>query len=85
MADTDRLEDEMKKKCERQVKNGVEDPVERLRLQCLGRGASGIKGLARYVGLLASSSSPVGSVGSAQLPYLFSSSLVIKDSGGGVN
>lgn len=48
MAATQRGERELKKKAEAQLKN-TKDPLERLRLQCLARGASGIKGLGRYV------------------------------------
>lgn len=48
MADVARQEQELKDKCNRDLKGGkVIDPVERLRLQCLARGASGIKGLGR--------------------------------------
>lgn len=46
MAATQRGERELRKKAESQLK-GAKDPLERLRLQCLARGASGIKGLGR--------------------------------------
>ena len=49
MAATQRGERELKKKAEAQLAKGTKDPLERLRLQCLARGASGIKGLGRYV------------------------------------
>lgn len=47
MAATQRGERELKKKAEAQLAKGTKDPLERLRLQCLARGASGIKGLGR--------------------------------------
>uniref|UniRef100_A0A914USZ9 EF-hand domain-containing protein n=1 Tax=Plectus sambesii TaxID=2011161 RepID=A0A914USZ9_9BILA len=47
MAATARTEKELKDKCTKQLRGGVEDPLEKLRLQCLTRGASGIKGLGR--------------------------------------
>ncbi len=50
MADIVRQEQELKDKCATDLKSGkVTDPIEKLRLNCLSRGASGIKGLARYV------------------------------------
>lgn len=48
MAATQRGNRELKKKAEEQLKS-TKDPLERLRLQCLARGANGIKGLGRYV------------------------------------
>ena len=47
MAATYRHEQEMKKKCARAV-HTAQDPLEKLRLKCLMRGASGIKGISRY-------------------------------------
>jgi len=47
MASTERHEREMQTKATRALKQGVKDPIEMLRLQCLSRGASGIKGLGR--------------------------------------
>ena len=45
----DRQEQDLKDKCARQLRGGgVTDPVEKLRLKCLSRGAKGIKGLGRY-------------------------------------
>ena len=46
MACTDRGNRELKKKAASQLQT-AKDPLERLRLQCLARGASGIKGLGR--------------------------------------
>lgn len=46
MADTARLEADMKDKANRDLRE-AKDPVEVLRLKCLSRGASGIKGLGR--------------------------------------
>ena len=46
MAATDRLEADLKEKSSRKI-NETSDPVEKLRLKCLARGANGIKGLAR--------------------------------------
>jgi len=37
----------MRQKAARALKGGVRDPIEMLRLQCLARGAAGIKGLGR--------------------------------------
>lgn len=49
MADLARQEQELKDKCNRDLKGDkVTDPIERLRLKCLSRGSSGIKGLGRY-------------------------------------
>ncbi|KAL5253979.1 hypothetical protein ACHWQZ_G013670 [Mnemiopsis leidyi] len=47
MASTERHEQEMRQKASRALRGGVKDPIEMLRLQCLSRGASGIKGLGR--------------------------------------
>lgn len=46
MAGTARHDREMKEKAERAV-HTTKDPVEKLRMQCLARGSSGIKGLGR--------------------------------------
>lgn len=46
MACTQRGNRELKKKAEAQLQS-AKDPLERLRLQCLARGANGIKGLGR--------------------------------------
>lgn len=46
MAATHRHEEEMKKKCADSASKTT-DPLERLRLKCLARGAAGIKGLGR--------------------------------------
>lgn len=48
MAATHRHEQELKQKSAEAAKT-CKDPVERLRLSCLSRGASGIKGLGRSV------------------------------------
>ena len=48
MAATKRHEDDLKTKSEQALKKGVDNPVEALRLKCLARGASGIKGIGRY-------------------------------------
>ena len=48
MAATKRHEDDLKTKSEQALKKGVGNPVEALRLKCLARGASGIKGIGRY-------------------------------------
>lgn len=52
MAATELHEEEMKKKCQRQATDAKE-PLEKLRLCLLSKGASGIKGLSRsaYVAL----------------------------------
>ena len=47
MASTERHEQEMRQKASRALRGGVRDPIEMLRLQCLARGAAGIKGLGR--------------------------------------
>ncbi|XP_063681109.1 calcyphosin-like protein isoform X2 [Bolinopsis microptera] len=47
MASTERHEQDMRQKASRALRSGVKDPVEMLRLQCLSRGAAGIKGLGR--------------------------------------
>lgn len=47
MAGTSRHDREMEINAKRQL-TVCSDPVERLRLQCLARGSSGIKGLSRY-------------------------------------
>ena len=46
MAATARMQKEMQAKCEKALETAT-DPVEKLRLQCLSRGANGIRGLAR--------------------------------------
>ena len=46
MADTSRQEQELKQKAAAAV-GKTTDPIEKLRLKCLARGASGIKGLGR--------------------------------------
>ncbi len=46
MAATHRHERELKMKCQKAARENT-DPLEQLRLQCLARGASGIKGIAR--------------------------------------
>lgn len=46
MAATHRHELEMKTKCQKAAQK-VTDPLELLRLKCLARGASGIKGIGR--------------------------------------
>lgn len=46
MACTERGNRELKHKAKEQLKSAT-DSLERLRLQCLARGASGIKGLGR--------------------------------------
>lgn len=50
MAATHRHEQELKQKSAAAASKAT-DPVEKLRLKCLSRGASGIKGLARYRGV----------------------------------
>ena len=48
MADTARHEEELKNKCARELQGDtVKDPIEKLRLKCLARGANGIKGISR--------------------------------------
>ena len=49
MAATHRHEQEMRERCARAVSK-TQDPLEKLRLKCLMRGASGIKGIGRYCG-----------------------------------
>ncbi|XP_072032233.1 calcyphosin-like protein [Amphiura filiformis] len=46
MAGTARHDREMKRNCDKKA-NSTKDPVEKLRLRCLARGSSGIKGLGR--------------------------------------
>lgn len=46
MAATSRQNRELQQKCKKQLQT-VTDPVEKLRLRCLARGANGIKGLGR--------------------------------------
>ena len=46
MASTARHEKELKEKSKRAL-NRAQCPIEKLRLQCLARGSSGIKGLGR--------------------------------------
>ena len=46
MAATHRHEQELKRKCENAALK-TKDPMEVLRLQCLARGSSGIKGIGR--------------------------------------
>ncbi|PAA47984.1 hypothetical protein BOX15_Mlig002765g1 [Macrostomum lignano] len=47
MAATDRGSAELAAKAKKQLASGTKDPLEKLRLTCLSRGASGIKGLGR--------------------------------------
>lgn len=47
MAATHRQEEDMKRKCKEAMAN-AKDPIEKLRLSCLSRGASGIKGIGRW-------------------------------------
>ncbi|KAL4237038.1 hypothetical protein ACF0H5_005422 [Mactra antiquata] len=48
MAATSRQNRELQQKCKAKLNSGeVQDPVEKIRLRCLARGACGIKGLAR--------------------------------------
>ena len=47
MAATQRHEQDLKQKSARAAET-VTDPLELLRLKCLSRGASGIKGIGRY-------------------------------------
>ena len=46
MAATHRQEEDMKRKCKEAMAK-AKDPIEKLRLSCLARGASGIKGIGR--------------------------------------
>lgn len=46
MAATQRQNRELQQKAKKQLQT-CQDPVEKLRLQCLSRGANGIKGLGR--------------------------------------
>ena len=48
MAGTARHDREMAMKAQKSLQS-TENPIEKLRLQCLARGSSGIKGLGRYV------------------------------------
>jgi len=48
MAATSRSNAELQRKA-KQLEKTAKDPVEKLRLACLSRGASGIKGLGRYL------------------------------------
>jgi hypothetical protein len=48
MADTTRHEQELKQKAAHSIAKTT-DPIEKLRLKCLARGASGIKGIGRYI------------------------------------
>ena len=52
MAGTARHDREMAVKAQEKLK-GASNPIEKLRLQCLARGSSGIKGLGRWVTLYA--------------------------------
>ena len=47
MAATSRMNKELADKSKKKLQT-CSDPVEKLRLQCLSRGANGIKGLGRY-------------------------------------
>ena len=47
MAATHRQEEDLKRKC-KDAAAKTTDPIEKLRLSCLARGASGIKGIGRY-------------------------------------
>lgn len=51
MAATSRTNNELKRNANKALSKAT-DPVEKLRLQCLSRGASGIKGLGRYVHMI---------------------------------
>lgn len=49
MAATSRSDTEMRQKCKKMLNSKqAQDPVERLRLQCLSRGSAGIKGIGRW-------------------------------------
>lgn len=49
MAATARSDAQMRQKCKKMLgSKGSQDPIERLRLQCLSRGSAGIKGIGRY-------------------------------------
>ncbi len=48
MAATHRHEQELKAKCKKAAQTAT-DPLELLRIKCLARGASGIKGIGRYI------------------------------------
>ncbi|PFX32160.1 Calcyphosin-like protein [Stylophora pistillata] len=48
MAATSRSDAQMRQKCKKLLNSkGSQDPIERLRLQCLSRGSAGIKGIGR--------------------------------------
>lgn len=48
MAATSRSDTEMRQKCKKMLNSKqAQDPIERLRLQCLSRGSAGIKGIGR--------------------------------------
>ncbi|RMX40145.1 hypothetical protein pdam_00002267 [Pocillopora damicornis] len=48
MAATARSDAQMRQKCKKMLgSKGSQDPIERLRLQCLSRGSAGIKGIGR--------------------------------------
>ena len=51
MAATDRQNRELQQRMKKEAQTATE-PIEKLRCQCLARGASGIKGLGRFVHML---------------------------------
>lgn len=51
MAATSRTNAELQRKA-KLAQKGATDPIEKLRLACLSRGASGIKGLGRFVSIV---------------------------------